>query len=126
MFSSLKNIYFIEKLIEASLLLTFVAAPLLFGSGHLLVYTGLQILILFAFFLYGLREVLIRSYLTQCQTTEEQDTVHTWLTRSSFRSFFSNHPFVIPFVLWLGLIIIQIIPLPLSVLEAVSSRAYEL
>ena len=52
---ALRGVYFIQKIIEASLLFAFIVTPLAFGSVHILAFTGLQTLVLFIFLLYGIR-----------------------------------------------------------------------
>jgi len=109
-------IHFSGKLIDGGLLFILLAAPLAFGSVHALAYQGIQLLTLFIFLLWVIRERVIHSYL-QRFTAFANHPFHTLLHR---------HPFVLPYLVWMGLVLAQMIPLPSELQRMLSKESYEI
>lgn len=122
-----KRIRFIETLIERSLLLIFIGAPLAFGSVYSLVYGGIQMLALFILLLYWVHQCLVRFYFKNRAASGEQNiNTEQWFLTYRFHTFLSRYPFVIPFLLWVGLVVVQMIPLAPEVLSHLPQKTFEL
>jgi len=104
----------LERAIEGGLLFILAGTPLAFGSAPSVIHLAVQMLVFFIFFLYGIRQCLIDS------------SSPPGFSPYSFRSFFLRYPFVIPFLLWIGWGLVQMIPLPLAGIRVVSPQAHEI
>lgn len=90
----------IEKVVVGGLFFILVGTSLAFGSVHTITYGAIQTLVFFNFFLWGIRGLLIRSSLHRLNSAEKQNG-----------TFFLRYPFFLPFAIWIGLVLFQLVPL---------------
>jgi hypothetical protein len=93
----------LEKVIKGGLLFILAGTSLAFGSIYTLAYRMVQMLAFFLFFLWGVRQFLTPS-------------------RPQARSFLFRYPFLVPFLLWIGLVVFQLVPLRPEFLQLLSSE----
>ena len=119
----MSTVRFIEGAIEWTLLLIMFGAPLAFGSVHTIIYRFIQCAVFLALFLFGVRSCLVESSVT---TSAQSGFSFSKRQNDRFSSFVSSHPFIVPFLLWLGLVAMQLIPLGPELLNTISKETYSI
>ena len=121
-----------DKIIEYGLIFLIIFTPLAFGSVHVWAYTIVEVVVLLLLLIWLLKHFTFHNSRftpnpSDVKSKTSDVTPHTSrLTLYPLRFTFHSLRFTIPFSLFLGLVLFQMVPLPATVIKHLSPNTYDL